>query len=89
LGNIMRVAAVRARCGAEKILSENPLSENPMSTIDIREPSLPATGEDVREPPLPSNNGSKDDLPSEEEKIDPADGGGRAPRRAAAAQLRP
>jgi hypothetical protein len=51
---------------------------------DVREPPLPARGEDVREPPLPSNNGSKDDLPSEEEKIDPDDGGGRAPRRLAA-----
>jgi hypothetical protein len=48
---------------------------------DVHEPPLPATGEDVREPPLPSNNGSKDELPSEEEKIDPDDGGGRAPRR--------
>jgi hypothetical protein len=48
---------------------------------DVREPPLPATGEDVRERPLPSNNGSKDELPSEEEKIDPDDGGGRVERR--------
>lgn len=48
---------------------------------DVREPPLPATGEDVREPPLPSSNGSKDELPNEQEKIDPDDGGGRAPRR--------
>lgn len=55
---------------------------------NVREPPSPARGEDVREPPLPSNNGSKDDLPSEEEKIDPDDGGGTAPRRASAAELR-
>ena len=52
------------------------------SPVDnVREPPVPPTGEDVREPPLPSNNGSKDDLPSEEEKIDREDGGGRVPRR--------
>jgi hypothetical protein len=54
---------------------------------NVREPPSAATGEDVREPPLPSNNGSKDDLPSEDEKIDPDDGGGTAPRRASAAEL--
>ena len=48
---------------------------------DVREPPLPPTGEDVREPPLPSNNGSKADLPGEDEKIDQEDGGGRAPPR--------
>lgn len=48
---------------------------------EVREPPVPPAGEDVREPPLPSNNGSKDDLPGEEEKIDRDDGGGRAPRR--------
>lgn len=41
--------------------------------------------DNVREPPLPSNNGSKDDLPGEEEEIAPEDGGGRAPRRLSAA----
>jgi hypothetical protein len=52
------------------------------SPIDnVREPPVAPTGEDVREPPLPSNNGSKDELPSEEEKIDREDGGGRVPRR--------
>ncbi len=52
------------------------------SPVDnVREPPVPPTSEDVREPPLPSNNGDKDELPSEEEKIDPDDGGGRAPRR--------
>ncbi|HEY6620700.1 MAG TPA: hypothetical protein VIY68_14225 [Steroidobacteraceae bacterium] len=52
------------------------------SPVDnVREPPVPPTGEDVREPPLPSNHGSKDELPSEEEKIDREDGGGRAPRR--------
>jgi hypothetical protein len=54
---------------------------------NVREPPSAATGEDVREPPLPSNNGSKDDLPSEDEKIDPDDGGGKAPRRASATEL--
>lgn len=51
---------------------------------DVREPPLPRQGEDLREPPLPSNNGSKDELPSEADRIDPANGGGRAPRRVVA-----
>lgn len=56
---------------------------------DVREPPLPARGDDVREPPLPSNNGAKDDLPGEEDEIDPDDGGGRAPRRLAAGRQDP
>jgi hypothetical protein len=64
----------------------SPLEAHP---DNVREPPSAATGEDVREPPLPSNNGSKDDLPGEEEKIDPDVGGGTAPRRASAAELQP
>jgi hypothetical protein len=41
---------------------------------------LPPRGEDIHEPPLPSNDGSRDDLPSEDEKIDPEEGGGPVPR---------
>lgn len=52
------------------------------SPVDnVREPPVPPRGEDVQEPPLPSNNGSKDDLPSEEDKIDRDDGGSRPPLR--------
>lgn len=53
----------------------------PAISDDVREPPLPGTVEDVHEPPLPSNNGSKDELPGEGERIDPEDGGGRAPQR--------
>ncbi len=60
------------------------------SPVDnVREPPVPPTGEDVREPPLPSNNGSKDELPSEEEKIEREDGGGRVPRRLGGADAEP
>lgn len=52
------------------------------SPVDnVREPPVPPTSEDIHEPPLPSNSGSKDELPSEQEKIDPEDGGGLLPRR--------
>ena len=37
---------------------------------DVREPPLPPAGEDVREPSLPPNDGSKDQLPGEDEWID-------------------
>lgn len=48
---------------------------------NVREPPLPPRGEDVQEPPLPSNHDSKDELPGEDERIDPEDGGGAVPQR--------
>ncbi len=55
------------------------------SPVDnVREPPVPPTSEDVREPPLPPHNGSKDELPGEDEKIESEDGGGRGPRRLSA-----
>jgi hypothetical protein len=60
------------------------------SPVDnVREPPLPPRGEDIREPPLPSNDGSKDELPSEDENIDPEEGGGPVPRRLSGEELRP